>query len=361
MGIKNFNVIFGSYIDIFTTDHIKESDVEFKVVIDGDLLLHKGIHKDVVDPCEVGFNSFNYLQRILKNIKEKCKVSSSWIYFDGVSPNMKRGVQIKRKRNSYKVNIKQAMDAFIKLCEESEIIVHKLNFGESEIEMVLENFETTPLILVTTDTDVYNVCYNRCTHPLYMYKDGKFVNLKKFHINKLSRNTISVIITLMGTDYSQTLLTPTMINAILFCSKNHYSSSFDNIDKLDLSNPDEWKDALVYLFDIIEYAEFILKFKINYGQRRKLLLSETKTNLTLDKIETVLNCFAWMFDYFKIGKKVNHFLNNYNSYVELKNEDQIRMIKQFKGEKKKNPTKFSKVEESEKKSPSILENYKFEF
>lgn len=338
MGIKNFNNIFKIYIDAYTTVDVPQT-CAYKVVVDGNLILHKGIYKDTVDCDQVAFNAFDYLSRTLRTLRTRCPVHSVAVYFDGVSPNMKMGVQKSRKRVPYKVNIKSSIARFQELCDETDMSTVKLAYGESELEMILDNYREHPLVLVTSDTDVFHVAYKRCTdHPLYLYNNGKFVDLSRFSVGGLSRNVFSMIIILMGTDYSQSFLTATMIKAILFAAKVSSASleaKFRTIDAANLERCDEWRAALVALFDILDYSEFVLNFKVYGRAKRKAAstaasASAASTCASECTIDTILEGFAWLHAYYNRGRHVDNYTNNYESFVELSKEDQCAMIKTLK-------------------------------
>nr|WCZ68549.1 DNA excision repair enzyme [Heliothis virescens nudivirus] len=337
MGILKFNNVFKQYIvDSYDTP---DPSLEYTVHVDGNLTLFKGVINGCVDAHTIANNALDLLKAMMYRLS--VKISEIVIYFDGLPPTRKHDTSKKRAVN-LKFNAQAALQYYkAMLEEESWFRVVQLEVGESEMQMILDRDPTKPTILVTNDSDVYHIAYGRYDDeaPLYLLLNGgeRFVNLQKFNVCGMPRNVFSAIVIMMGTDYTQPLLTPSMVSAICQCYVMRHQdatllNAFDSITNDSLSKAKHWRTVLYEVCKVIFHAKNQHSIRIHFGSK---VMDKRTANKDNPKLTWAENCtverwvesLAWCSRYYEHGNRVDRYSNNEQCFEFIEPTSQWRLMK----------------------------------
>lgn len=246
---------------------------KYSIYIDGDLLIHKGVFEDVLrnnnDPDrEVATASYKYVEKLLDHIESDLliRANEKIVFLDSI-------IRVKNKRERVHTDLfdkRNTCEIFKNICLENGIKVTELEYGEAEIQMYLKRDQTNSLnIFLTADSDMIPILYNhkpkvfnRETNIIQKYKTFKYrpdenfrnfffksknkiytnqdnvildsclwVNCRKiisvigcdYNRKRLKFNNLSFLVFcgMCGTDFTEGILTETMIDGILYHTKEN--------------------------------------------------------------------------------------------------------------------------------------------
>lgn len=341
MGILNFGSVFRKYVVQHTLSSIDNS-IPYNIYADGNLVLHKGAYNHCIDPYVIAENAYNHFMLLVNGLRRNYDIRRVMIYIDGVSPTMKQKTS-QRRHHHVKFDVHTALDHFKTLFDNQSVDIKQLELGESEMQMILERDTSVASLLVTSDSDVYHVAYDRChdTAPLYLLTNGpSFVDLTNFTVRGMPRNLFTCIVLLMGTDYTQSLVTSTMVMSIIECfsmreSDSVLEESFNTISQLDLTKDRSWRVVLHEICSIILRAKNKHGMKINFGRRKGITCTEHPKLSWHEKqsVSDLVENLAWCTRYYDLGNMVDKYCNNKRGYTTIDSGSQWKLMRgaQFYG------------------------------
>lgn len=255
----------------------------YTIYIDGELMRYKGVvakNLSTHNICEnIADTSFDYMTSMISHIENmmSCKATDVLVYMDGTRVKNKI---IRNTSSSYDVTVVRNM--FMSKCVLNNIKVHQLEHGESELQMYLQRNRTNQLnIFLTSDSDMIAILYDH--QPIVKAEKLSFTpilstsdRIANFNLTytqdcidvldsclwincvhtvtaigcdfsreriRYHKRIFSVFIGMCGTDFTDGLLTETMIRGILNASTEDVS----NINMLYNDNLATIVQALVYL------------------------------------------------------------------------------------------------------------------
>lgn len=336
MGIQKFNVIFKEYIE--NAKSVPDDKLSYTIHVDGNLSLFRGAISNCVEPHDIANNAFMTLSRLIHKMSITYKIDKVVIYFDG-SPPIRKTTTIKKRACAVKFDVQAAMAHYKSLLQHDSLFhINQLEIGESEMQMILERDPSKPTILITNDSDVFHVAYEKAKNeaPLYLTNGNDyFINLSRFNVLGMPRSLFSALVILMGTDYTQNLLTPSMINTIISCyDKRDQDSmlleSFKNITSDSTTKPRHWRTILYEICNIIFRAKEVLNYKIYFGKKiyNKNVVNSPKLSWTESElVERWVQSLAWCARYNELGNKVDHYCNNQDDFEYIQGNNQWRLMR----------------------------------
>lgn len=172
------------------------------------------------------------------------------------------------------------------------------------------------------------------TQPIKGYA---FVNLNKFNVHGMPRTLFSALVTMMGTDYTQTLLTPTMVSAVCKCYVARHqdpvlAESFDNILADSLTKAKHWRTVLYEVCKIIFHAKNKRGVRIYMGSKVMDKRTANRDNPKLTwfenyTVERWVESLAWCSRYYEYGSRVDKYMDNEQSHQYVEPSTQWRLMK----------------------------------
>lgn len=236
----------------------------YNIYVDGELIRFKGMTNDNLTHRfveeTIARASHTYLQRLLNRVQRHLskKPQLVMVYMDG-----ERVINKTERKNVYEFDVALVRSVFVKLCRESGYAVCLLTQGESELQMYLRRDRETELnVFVTNDSDMISICYGHEAR-IEMKSDEETMELRSLASevaldtvldhNCIYRESVSVkdsclwvkcasseirvygmddiakrmnfskrafrvFVSACGTDFTRSILTNTMISAILGAS-----------------------------------------------------------------------------------------------------------------------------------------------
>ena len=175
------------------------------------------------------------LKKVCSQLLRVFNITKVILWFDGRAPLEKTSTQLKRaaRRSSYDAAAVKSklFEYFTNSSLTVDGVILKTNCiqlerGEAECEMYVQRNRDANSILYTKDTDIYSIAYK---HVPESKKDNVFVcvdissktqngleiyDMSKFQYPHISRNIFRLCMALRGTDYTESVFTPTMLAAI---------------------------------------------------------------------------------------------------------------------------------------------------
>lgn len=228
----------------------------YKINVDGEVIRYKGMVEANLTQHnaeeKIAITSFDYMQRVLKHIYLMIGSlpEEILIYMDGTRVSNKETT-----RADFRFNANIIRSIFKSMCIEHGFTINELQYGESELQMYLMRDKTVNLnVFLTSDSDMISICYgHRPKTATNLFTDKNDDRNKNFeHIadaNTIYENgneiydsclwvncnrTISAIsfdfvedtfgytpyafrifIALCGTDFTNSLLTESMMRGVL--------------------------------------------------------------------------------------------------------------------------------------------------
>lgn len=316
---------------------------DYTIYVDGELMRYKGMvdtNLSLHNACEeIAKTSFAYMMGMIRHIEEMMspfKPNEIIVYMDGEHRIANKIVRSSSSRMN--VDIKMVRGFFIKYCEMSNsrnMRVENLKSGESELQMYLNRKrENNVNIFLTSDSDMITILYGHepigCTDKLSTQIDDDDVNYRIssknkiytllhndirdsclwincnnrsmaigcdfshriLRLNKLHFRTFTAI---CGTDFTQNLLTETMIKAVLDASDEDITlinrqSTLENIIKIimfiGMKNGGTLKPMKRYdcqisysLYDYIDNVKFYLEYIENGIMTEKIFTNVDTSTL----------------------------------------------------------------------------------
>lgn len=370
MGISNGIKLFDYFLPSVTLSNLKLNS-SCNISIDGNIFLYSGLggtdisNQQFVNNNICATNCYRNISSIINNIKNYVGVDRCIIYFDGESPNMKFPTQMKRKNTVLmNCNLTVVKNEVINLFkEDNEYEIDHLNVGESENCMFLKRDVTKPNILVTKDSDIFNITidYKKETENdeilIYIPQQGKIYNINNYNLF-LPKQILKFLMILCGTDFNDNLFTFNMVINIIEAVKHKNDFNFPNYEK---SKIEEIIAKLLHIA-IIEKNVNRIVFPI-----KKATLSNYMS------INEVINQLDWVFRYMTKGiyledynadannltyNKHEFLLHCYNSFYKTKFNDLTKLRNSLKTPKRKSEESKVKAKRGKKvKTENLEESY----
>lgn len=312
--ILDFNMGINNGISIFTKiipECYPQRGRKYGIVFDGNIYLYSGLTNLNNNISENNITcSRNAYSKITSNISYLQQVLGDditiKIYFDGKAPVLKMPTQVKRRENfKHNCNMNIVKLELIKLLENTDhngkpaYIVINDAIGEGESNMFFERDVTKPTILVTQDSDIFNIILNykpqNESDQVYIYLPNKktFYDINAYEL-LLKPCALKLLAILSGSDFNDSILTQSMINKILeVASTAYYDGNFP--DEITINN----------IESVI--AEFI----------RLCMLPEPAVRLVFPATQISLNVFLsnedvtkrldWVYRYMSQGREIEDY------------------------------------------------------
>lgn len=334
MGVLNGTSIFTSIIP----EVEPPENNQYVVCLDCNINMYEGLVNLTQNLNEnnaiCATNTFSKIQSIVNYLRRTLKSDLIVkLYFDGRAPMMKFPTQVKRK------------DAFKHNCSISavkEILIQRLKkemyegkpayeiiddeVGEGESNMFFCRDPTKSTILVTRDSDIFNILLDYKMQDendiVYIYLPNKktFYDINSYNL-RLPPHILKLLCILSGTDFNDNLFTKSMIDKVLELARyNDFADDFP--ESVSLENIEEVVAKL--LLCTLKTTD------------KKISVTFPKAQATLNKFienESITKRLDWVYRYMSKGKDIEDYddvgevgtinKNNYLLYCynKLKNTD----------------------------------------
>lgn len=318
---------------------------EFKIYIDGPILVFSGLRKDTLkDDSEtnteiITINVIKKFRATVNRLSRLGTIKEIIIVFDGTAPKMKAYTQRKR-RETLPINfdIKNTFDKIKKHFKNSKqlyvnniyipISVIEPEKGEAESIIYLNRDVNYTSVLYSKDTDLYAIAYahqaKTNNDQVYFYNDNlaTLVDMEKFKC-VLSPFVFRLLLVLAGTDFNGSLFTNSMILGLM--------NVFTNTDTFN-----SHQQAKIYesISKIHSYDEDVMKI---IGEFILLLpLAKLKTNIQMPrkyKSYKISNVFGicetlkWVIGYFNMGSEYSEYNRIIPECIIDKNEFVLEIVR----------------------------------
>ncbi|CAD6222450.1 GSCOCT00014064001.2-RA-CDS [Cotesia congregata] len=285
------------------------------IYIDGYVLWRSGTipGTDLIDENIVEGNIEGIRQYIMST--GNFDVQSTFIYFDGQPP------KLKRSDNLGFIYPDSQLGRWIEKVRGSgypgEIVL--LEKGEAEIQCFLQRDRSIASIICTSDSDALHICYNdnsqRRSDRVFFYRLNyqhreceKLYDTNLF-TTKFNKNAFTLLLYLLGDkNYIKSLFTPSMVKKIFeLLNEPTYADIFNRINttmnelKLNIDNIEK---CIAFFIRLLCDAR---KNKISQGKKRDTV-SWPQSN-TIMSTGNYIHVLRWMIMYSSMGSNVEYYDN----------------------------------------------------
>jgi len=162
---------------------------QYNVYIDGELMRYKGLcdNNQANSPECIAQVAHNYMLGLVSDLEQlfKKRALGVYVYMDGVR-------RVKNKtmaRAEYHMNTEIVRAYFKDICKNTGFPIVELDCGEAELTMYLQRDQAVDLnVFITCDSDMLSICYGHKPKLYYVDNPNETVPDNKYKYERLPRN-----------------------------------------------------------------------------------------------------------------------------------------------------------------------------